>query len=79
MSTTKKYLAHAKSENGDVQRHELEEHLRKVATLAENFATPFGAKNWAYIAGIWHDLGKYRPAFQAHIKRGTGLDADEYM
>lgn len=70
-----KYVAHAKE--GEV--HRLEDHLRKVAKLAETFAGELGAGDWAYIAGLWHDMGKYRPAFQAYIRRGTGLDPDAHI
>ena len=39
--------------------HMLEEHLRSVAKLAKSFADEFGSGEWAYLAGLWHDLGKY--------------------
>ena len=45
----------------------LEEHLRQTAELARQFAEPFGADDWAYIAGLWHDLGKYSEEFQAYL------------
>jgi len=63
------YVAHAKE--GEI--HPLEEHLREVAKLAEAFAGEFGAGDWAYIAGLWHDIGKYRKTFQKYIRQGTGL------
>jgi CRISPR-associated endonuclease/helicase Cas3 len=43
--------------------HPLAAHLSKVAALAAQFAQPIGA-DFAYLAGLWHDLGKYRKAFQ---------------
>ena len=55
--------------------HSLEEHLRGVAALAESFAAAFGAGDWAKLAGLWHDLGKYRPAFQRYIRGASGYDA----
>ena len=55
--------------------HSLEEHLRGVATLAESFAAVFAAGDWAKLAGLWHDLGKYRPAFQRYIRGASGYDA----
>lgn len=64
-----KYVAHAKE--GEI--HSLEDHLREVAKLAETFAGEFGAGDWAYIAGLWHDIGKYRKTFQKYIRQGTGL------
>ncbi len=30
---------------------------------------------WAYLAGLWHDLGKYRQGFQAYIR----LDTDAHI
>lgn len=46
--------------------HCLEEHLRATATLAGSFAEAIGPE-WAYLAGRWHDLGKYRPGFQKYL------------
>ena len=37
----------------------LERHLQEVAKLAGEFADAFGATEWGYLAGLWHDLGKY--------------------
>ena len=47
--------------------HLLEEHLQKVAALAGAFAESFHATQWAHCAGLWHDLGKYRPGFQRYL------------
>jgi CRISPR-associated endonuclease/helicase Cas3 len=46
----------------------LREHLEQVAELAEAHAHPFGAGPWGRLAGLWHDLGKYRPEFQAYLR-----------
>jgi CRISPR-associated endonuclease/helicase Cas3 len=52
--------------------HLLAEHLQSVAELAGEFSKTFdgagGAKRWAYLAGLWHDLGKYRPGFQRYVR-----------
>lgn len=45
----------------------LEKHLREVAAQAAAFAEPFGAADWAHLAGLWHDLGKYSNAFQEYL------------
>jgi len=37
----------------------LEKHLQNVAEMAAEFARPFGGEQWACLAGLWHDLGKY--------------------
>lgn len=46
----------------------LGEHLRNVAELAAGFAASFGASEEAYLAGLWHDLGKYRCEFQRYLR-----------
>jgi CRISPR-associated endonuclease/helicase Cas3 len=33
-----------------------EGHLEKVADLAGEFASKFGARDWGYLAGLWHDF-----------------------
>jgi CRISPR-associated endonuclease/helicase Cas3 len=55
--------------------HPLEDHLRAVAKLAEGFGSVFGAGDWAHLAGLWHDLGKYRPGFQRYIRQSKDMDA----
>ncbi|MBI4843712.1 MAG: CRISPR-associated helicase Cas3' [Nitrospirae bacterium] len=60
--------------------HLLEEHLKGTAELAKSFADAFGSGEWGYLAGLWHDLGKYSDAFQkmlfasvnAHIETRSG-------
>jgi len=58
------------SQGADADRsafHPLVDHLHAVGSKAASFA-PFGA-DWARIAGLWHDLGKFRPGFQAYIRQ----------
>ncbi len=75
-----KYIAHAKRLNDDEYNthsvHPLAEHLRDTADMAEEFCAGFNSDEWARLAGLWHDLGKYRPAFQKHIKKSSGYDPD---
>ncbi|HRM83943.1 MAG TPA: CRISPR-associated endonuclease Cas3'', partial [Acidovorax temperans] len=33
------------------------------------------AQRWAYLAGLWHDLGKYRPGFQKYVQLADNPDA----
>lgn len=55
--------------------HNLDEHLRCVAALAEVAAQTFDAGDWASLAGRWHDLGKFRPGFQRYILQAVDADA----
>jgi CRISPR-associated endonuclease/helicase Cas3 len=48
--------------------HALTDHLKAVADLAADFA-PAGARSWAHLAGLWHDLGKFRAGFQRYIRQ----------
>lgn len=74
------YVAHVKQHvDGSWDTHLLEEHLYEVAGLAEKFAQSFDSKDWAYLAGLWHDLGKYRPAFQDHIRKSSGYEPDAHI
>lgn len=64
------YIAHIKEDqNGKQIEHLLDDHQRQVAEMAANFATEFGGQDWAKLAGLWHDLGKYRPGFQQYIRQ----------
>jgi len=53
----------------------LDEHLKNVAEMARSFAKPFGAGDWGYLAGLWHDLGKYSKDFQRYLDTAEGIDA----
>ncbi len=58
------YYAHSLEGKPLENWHRLEDHLKAVAELARRFADDFGAGEWAYLAGLWHDLGKYSEEFQ---------------
>ena len=74
------YLAHVRQdEDGSFRIHHLEEHLRDVGNLSREFASLFGAADWGFLAGLWHDLGKYSPAFQNYIARGSGLNPEAHI
>lgn len=63
------FLAHtAENADGSPRTHELAEHLRHVAEDAATKAAIFGSADWTRLAGLWHDLGKYRPGFQHYIR-----------
>ncbi len=69
------FLAHIRNDNGHLIAHRLEDHLIDVSQLAADFAREFGAAPWAALAGIWHDLGKYREGFQRYIRQCGDPDA----
>lgn len=72
-------IAHVKQDiDGKWLTHDLEAHLQAVAAQARQFAEPFGA-DWAELAGLWHDLGKYQEAFQAYIRHVSGFAADAHI
>jgi len=65
-------IAHVKQVDGRWAVHRLDKHLREVGRLASEMAAGFKSEDWAKLAGLWHDLGKYRPAFQGYIKKESG-------
>jgi len=61
-------------------------HLNKVAYLASKFASemfPKGSQDresahqWGYLAGLWHDLGKFAPEWQTYLKLKSDPHSDE--
>jgi CRISPR-associated endonuclease/helicase Cas3 len=73
-------LAHVRqNKEGQWHEHLLEEHLRGVAQIASDFAAGFDSSDWASIAGLWHDLGKYSTEFQGYIKKVSGYDAEAHV
>ncbi len=73
-SSRVRYYAHT-AEKADGTRdpdkskwQHLATHLRNVANLAAKFAAPFGATDEARLAGLLHDLGKYRDEFQSYLR-----------
>ena len=68
------YYAHSLEQRPTAEWEPLEIHLRLVAALARDFAASFGAAEWGELAGLWHDLGKYREDFQRRLE-GEQIDA----
>ena len=56
---SKAFYAHSLENKPYQEWHLLEDHLRATASLARQFADEFGSGQWAYLAGLWHDLGRY--------------------
>jgi CRISPR-associated endonuclease/helicase Cas3 len=69
------FYAHSREGKPPEEWHRLEDHLVQVAELARKFAERFHAGDWGYLAGLWHDLGKFLSAFQSFIHKVGGLDA----
>ena len=60
-------MAYAHSANDAGKRHDLVDHLTAVASLADRFAKDLGAEDIGRLVGLWHDLGKFHPAFQEYL------------
>ncbi|HOM13374.1 MAG TPA: CRISPR-associated endonuclease Cas3'' [Rubrivivax sp.] len=54
--------------------HGLLDHLRGVAQLTAA-RLPTASAPWGRLAGLWHDLGKFRPGFQRYVR----LDLDAHI
>ena len=61
-------------------------HLNKVAYWTANFAAEMfpaaspeaaTASHWGYLAGLWHDLGKFAPEWQEYLKSKTDIHTDD--
>ncbi len=60
-------VAHTANDAG--RRNLLVDHLVAVAELAREFADPLGAADEGFLAGLWHDLGKFSDDFQRYLRR----------
>jgi len=62
-------------------------HLNKVAHLTATFAaemfpegpTRDAARQWGYLTGLWHDLGKFAPEFQSYLATASDPHSDEVL
>lgn len=70
------YYAHSLEGQPQDKWQRLEDHLRAVAEKARDFASVFNAGEWAYLAGLWHDLGKYSEEFQAYLRSQSEASAE---
>lgn len=62
------FYAHSGTPGDKSDWQELPDHLLAVAEMAAEFARRFGLEKAAYAAGLFHDLGKYDPAFQRRLE-----------
>lgn len=69
------FYAHSGTLDDKSDWQRLAEHLFAVAQMTADFARPFGFANAAFVAGLFHDLGKYDPDFQRRLE-GTKLSVD---
>ena len=72
---TPEFYAHSLEGAPRSEWQPLEEHLKETAELAAEFAGEFGASEWGYLAGLWHDIGKYSDEFQKMLGAEEGSDA----
>lgn len=73
-------IAHVRfDKNNQAIEHWLDDHLRDVAQLAAEYANEFLCKEWAYAAGLWHDLGKYNTEFQHYIGVKSGYNPNAHI
>lgn len=62
-----RHFAHAKTGVAKDQWHALHAHLEGTALKASAFAERWGGGGLAFLAGLWHDLGKYAPDWQQFL------------
>ena len=55
-----KIYAHSVEGRPISEWHSLHDHLLNVAGIAKGFAEAFNSGDWAYMAGLWHDLKSYQ-------------------
>jgi CRISPR-associated endonuclease/helicase Cas3 len=72
----KEYYAHSREGKPSSEWHRLEDHLNEVAETARTFANDFQAGDWAYLAGVWHDLGKCSRNFRPDSPRSSFLSSN---
>ena len=70
-------IAHLKADKD--APHKLLDHLTKVAKTAASNAEPFGGAKLAYLAGLWHDIGKYNPDCQKYLREVSANPEDAHL
>lgn len=70
-----KRVYYAKSKTASGQQITVKQHISAVAELAEKYGAKFGMEKQCWLAGLFHDFGKYSDAFQGVLK-GTHSNID---
>lgn len=74
MGITPRFFAHRRDDKDKSEWQSLTEHLKKTAELAREFGKDANVADLAYIAGLFHDLGKFSQEFQNRLKGGSRVD-----
>lgn len=69
------YYAHSKEGINESQWQPLIDHLQNTANLASQFGLDSGVSQLAYLAALFHDIGKYSQEFQCRL-RGKKVRVD---
>ena len=77
---TNDLVAHVKqNETGEWIVQSIMDHLEGTAQRAGEFTGSFGNSDWGRLIGLWHDLGKFLPAWQKHIRTQSGFDTEAHI
>ena len=68
------YYAHTLPGCPEEEWQGLFHHLKSVSRRAADSGAWFDASDWARVAGLWHDLGKYSDAFQDYLRAASLAD-----
>ncbi len=63
------FYAHSRPGQTECEWDVLEAHLERTAQRARQFLPP--APEFAYLAGLWHDVGKYQTEFQTYLHESS--------
>ncbi len=69
-----RFFAHRRDGEAREDWQPLIEHLQKTAEMARDFGVDANISELAYIAGLFHDLGKYSAEFQKRLEGGPRVD-----
>ncbi|WP_077610082.1 CRISPR-associated helicase/endonuclease Cas3 [Clostridium sp. Marseille-P2415] len=67
-------VAHINPDNPEKEQT-VQEHLEGTAQVAKHLGLPLGMGYLAYIAGLYHDLGKWRQEFESYIRTSVSKKA----